>query len=484
MKTTLLAFLCMALFSSLKTSAQPCDLASVYFERVYTGADGNCYADVYFDMDRNNGNKFVYLHFWTKTNFNKVAKDRFSNGSGPNNADINGTPGNPHPALATIGIDNDDYTAPTWNAYNYRPDASVPVVKGSSLQVSPAPVSGTGPQALYRYTIKAIPLGNLGGGCSANDISIIMWSTQANAINSHIHCSLMGPATKQDITLVGNAKCSIAKYTITISNPTRKAVAGSIDVYADNGVRPNDGTFDPATDSKFDVVSYFLVEPNQTINITRPIPSIYLGYNLYSQVMLDDYSTQTELLSTSNCSTLPVNLLSVAASRSRQNVTVKWQTASEENIRSFSILRQTDEGWKVVGSVPSRAAGGFSAQTLSYQFTDLNSYKGISQYRIQSVATDGNLSLSEVKMVRGEEASAGLTVFPNPSSTGKAMLVFDNAAVRDIIVSDVSGRTVKQLSGITSANTVIDQLAGGFYNIQVADRTTNETTTVRLIVKK
>jgi hypothetical protein len=77
MKTTLLAFLCIALFSCLETSAQPCDLASVYFERVYTGTDGKCYADVYFDMDRNNGNKFIYLHFWTKANFNKVSKARF-----------------------------------------------------------------------------------------------------------------------------------------------------------------------------------------------------------------------------------------------------------------------------------------------------------------------------------------------------------------------------------------------------------------------
>jgi hypothetical protein len=484
MKTTLLAFLCIALFSCLETSAQPCDLASVYFERVYTGTDGKCYADVYFDMDRNNGNKFIYLHFWTKANFNKVSKARFFNGAGPKNEDINGTPANLHPALATIAIDNENYTAPVWNAYNYRPDASVPVVKGTRLQVSSAPVSGTAPKALYRYTITAVPLGNLGGSCSADDLSIIMWSTQANSVNSHIHCSLMGPATKQKLTITGDAKCAVAKYTITINNPTDKAVAGSVDVYADNGVRPNDGAFDPATDAKFDAVNYFVVEPNQAITITRAIPSSYLGYNLYTQFMLANYSTQTELLSTTGCGTLPVSLLSVAATRNRQNVEVKWQTASEQDIRSFTVLRNTNEGWKVAASVPSQAANGLSSQTLSYQFTDLNSYKGISQYRVQAVAVDGSVSLSEVKMVRGEAASVGLTVFPNPSSSGKAMLVFDNAAVKDIIVSDVSGRVIKQLIGITSTNAAIDQLASGFYNIQVIDRTTNETKTARLIVKK
>ena len=87
-------------------------------------------------------------------------------------------------------------------------------------------------------------------------------------------------------------------------------------------------------------------------------------------------------------------------------------------------------------------------------------------------------------MVRGEQIAAGLTLFPNPSSNGKATLLFEGAGSRDILVSDVSGRTVKQLTAISSASVVIDQLSNGFYNIQVIDRTTNVTTTARLIVRK
>ena len=78
MKTTLLAFVCMALFSFTNAFAQPCDLAAVQLEKIYTGTDGKCYADVYFDMDRNNGNKYIYLHIWAAAEFTKVNKSKFT----------------------------------------------------------------------------------------------------------------------------------------------------------------------------------------------------------------------------------------------------------------------------------------------------------------------------------------------------------------------------------------------------------------------
>lgn len=485
MKTTLLLFLSVALFPFTNAFAQPCDLAAVQLERVYTGFDGKCYADIYFDMDRNNGNKFVYLHFWTAANFSKVAKSKFSNGAGPNFTDINGTLANPHPALATIAIDNNDYTAPVWNSFNYRPDGTVTTVKGASLQVSNMPISGSGPKELYRYTIKAVPLGNLGGGCSAADINIIMWSTQANSINSHIPCSLMGPAVQQSLAIDGLASCATAKYALTITNTTGKTISGNIDLYADNGIRPNDGSFDPAADSKVDAISYFVVEPAQSYTITRAIPAIALGYNMFAQVILSSHYTQMAQMFTTSCGTLPVVMQGISATRTKQQVAVKWQTASEQNVRGFNILRQTDEsGWKVIQFVQSQADGGNSSQSLSYQYTDINPTKGISQYRIQEVNNDGKTSLSEVKMVRGEELASKLTLYPNPSINGRATIVFDKSSVRDILVSDVSGRIVRQYKSITAGSTAIENLTNGLYNVQMIDRTTNETTIVRLLVKR
>src|ERR1043165_9172092 len=191
MKKNLLTILILGFMAFGKANAQPCSLVNLQFSSVYTGSDGKCYADITFDVDRNNGNKFIYIHLWAQTNFAKVDVSKFRKGAGPGYVDINGTSTNSYPALATVAIDNNDYNAPVWSSYNYRPDPSVAVVHGSSITVSASPVSGSGPKALYRYSVKAIPLGtSVSGNCVASNVSGIVWSTQANSVNSQIHCSL------------------------------------------------------------------------------------------------------------------------------------------------------------------------------------------------------------------------------------------------------------------------------------------------------
>ena len=311
-----------------------------------------------------------------------------------------------------------------------------------------------------------------------------MWSTQANSINSPIHCSVMGPAAQQSLTIDGGVKCASAQYELTITNTTGKTVSGSIDVFADNGVRSNDARFDPSTGSKVDAIDYFQVAPNQSYTITRAIPATAVGYNLFAQVMLSTLYTQNTPLFTNACRTLPVELKAFSATRMKQQVIVKWQTASEQNVHGFNVLRQTDEnGWKVIQFVPSQGDAGNSSQTLIYQYTDINPAKGISQYRIQEVSKDGKTSLSEVKLVRGAELASKLTLYPNPAFNGRAVLVFDKISVREILVSDVSGRIVRHYKNITAGSTVIENLTGGLYNVQVIDRSSGETTTARLTVR-
>lgn len=485
MKTTLLAFLCMALFPFSNLFAQPCDLTNIQFEKVYTGTDGKCYADLFFDMRANNGNKYIYVHFWTALNFSKIDKAAFTSGFAPGFAEINGTTANPHPALATLAIDNDNTSAPVWNASNYLPDPSVITVKAASLRVSSTPVSGSGPNALYRYTIKAVPLGNLGGACSAASLGVAVWSSQANSTKAKIHCSVLNSAVPESLALRGLVLCSQAKYTLTLTNKTGKAMSGKIDVLTDRGAQANDGSFDIAHCRKFDAITYFLVEPDQTLSIMRTIPDSCIGYNVFAQAVYSDEFSQLAQLSTTSCATLPVVLQSFSASRAKQQVAVNWQTASEQAVRGFNILRKGDgPDWKTIGFVPSKAAGGFSSENLFYEFADLFPLKGVSQYRLEELGSDGKTTLSEIRTVKGEEQATKITIYPNPAINGKAIIAFDKPSIRDVIISDMSGRIFKQLNGLTSSNATVDHLKDGFYIVQVIDRTTNESTVLRLVVKK
>src|SRR5207249_8614939 len=119
----LLLFLFFGLMAANKLIAQPCGLSNLQISNVQT-TNGKCYADVSFDMDRNNGNKLVYVHLWNQANYAKLNTSDFTKGAGPKYAAVFGS-GNSHPPYATIAIDNFNGTVLAWSAYNYRHDPTV-----------------------------------------------------------------------------------------------------------------------------------------------------------------------------------------------------------------------------------------------------------------------------------------------------------------------------------------------------------------------
>jgi hypothetical protein len=187
-----------------------------------------------------------------------------------------------------------------------------------------------------------------------------------------------------------------------------------------------------------------------------------------------------------NCIGLPVILSSFTAERKNLNVAVKWETSTEVNSRGFAIERNNGNGvWQEVGFVPSQAANGFSASTLSYQFTDANNSKTISQYRIRQVDLNDNAKLSDIRSVRGIDQKGGIILYPNPSNDGRINIVFEDRNVtRDVAVSDMGGRIVKQLKSISANSVTIDNLVSGMYTIRVSIPATGEQVIEKVIVNK
>ncbi|MEO6252520.1 MAG: T9SS type A sorting domain-containing protein [Ferruginibacter sp.] len=182
---------------------------------------------------------------------------------------------------------------------------------------------------------------------------------------------------------------------------------------------------------------------------------------------------------------LPVNFKSFKATRtSSQNVLVNWVTATELNNRGFYVQRLTNGTWQNISFVPTRATNGNSSGDLSYSFTDLNNYKGISQYRIVQVDIMGSQKLSEISIVRGEQGGK-MIVFPNPSFDGNATIVFeDQNSSRDISLIDMTGRVVKQWTNVNNNSLRMENLMPGFYNIRVFNKSTGEQAVEKLIVNK
>ena len=138
-----------------------------------------------------------------------------------------------------------------------------------------------------------------------------------------------------------------------------------------------------------------------------------------------------------------------------------------------------------VAFVNTQAVNGNSSDLLSYQYSDLNSTKGITQYRIKQIDFDSKSKYTEVRAIRGEGQTGKTIVYPNPTNDGKVTIVFDQVNVlRNISVIDMSGRAVRQLSNVANNNIIIDNLTPGMYSVRIVAATTGEQTVEKIIVNK
>ncbi|MFZ9386717.1 MAG: T9SS type A sorting domain-containing protein [Chitinophagaceae bacterium] len=187
-------------------------------------------------------------------------------------------------------------------------------------------------------------------------------------------------------------------------------------------------------------------------------------------------------LSSTGGAPLPVKFSAFSASRIKDQVNLKWETATEINNAGFAIERNDNGNWQQVGFVASKAPMGNSSDKLSYEFNDMNYNKTMTQYRLKQVDIDGKAEYSDIKIIRGTSQDARTVLFPNPSSNGTVNLVFDGSAIRDIAVIDMAGQIVKQYRGLNSNSLQVTGLNTGMFSVRIMNRETGTISTEKFIV--
>jgi hypothetical protein len=215
----------------------------------------------------------------------------------------------------------------------------------------------------------------------------------------------------------------------------------------------------------------------------------WAGYDLYVTVTARP-SEFTNSISTplvaQSCATLPVNLKSFSAVRTNNStVNLKWETAQEENSKGFDVLRMLSNGvWQPISFVETKAVNGNSGSPLSYEFTDLNNAKGITQYRLRQLDVNGKQSYSLIRSVRGVGQKGKTIVYPNPSNDGKVNVVFEDKDVsRNVSLTDGNGRVIKQWKNVLSNTLQIENLFTGFYTLRIINSETGEQIVEKIVVK-
>ncbi|HEY1113079.1 MAG TPA: T9SS type A sorting domain-containing protein [Chitinophagaceae bacterium] len=284
------------------------------------------------------------------------------------------------------------------------------------------------------------------------------------------------------------ANCTSGDLTVTLTSNSSEAFSGTWQLFVD----VNDNRlYTPGIDVPLNAapIDFDLTGLSSTAVFSVVVPAQYRGYNVILITEIEtgfgEGASSGMLLLT--CGTgsapLPVKFKAFNANRRNADVLLSWETASEDNNRGFYVQRNNGSGWSDLGFVASKALEGTSTGDLSYNYTDLNNTsKGVTQYRIRQVDIDGKAKLSEIRQVRGLAQAGKVTVYPNPSATGKVNVVFDDSkAIWNVSVADMNGRILKQFKGVTSS-VLVDNLLPGMYMIRIVDTQTGVQTAEKVII--
>jgi hypothetical protein len=485
MKTVLRTFLFSSvLLLSTKITKAQCTVSNIVVQNVrgIASTPTSCTAkfDVTFNIENNNGNKSIFIHVWLMNDypnyFHCVDGQSTLTGSirAPEAADLGNS--------FNIGLNNEDtaITAMT----TYPPDASVPLASMDSLKRVLLP-DGSANITLYGVLITT-PF-----ACNTPMVIVAdLWSSQSNNAQ-RAHCVDCGIRYSSGfLTATGFANCSTLRFGGTLSNLTGNILDGYYRVFADVN---RDGYFTPLIDTLLRDNTLFSILASGNISFTGDILRANINQDLFivvTQTTGDGAgASRVFRLPSSFCSVLilPVSFSSFTTTRtSRTNVVLKWETATEANNTGFSIQRNMGNNkWETVSFVNSRAQAGGSNSPLSYTYDDLNSNTGITQYRIQQEDFDGKTRVSEIRAVRGFAQKDKNIVFPNPSTDGRVSILFENKEqTRDIILTDINGKVVKQWKGFTNNILKIENLVTGMYTIRIISPQTGNQTVEKIIVSQ
>jgi Secretion system C-terminal sorting domain len=482
MKSLLRLFLLIALpVLSIKKSNAQCTVSNIVIQNVIvTGSlPVSCSVkfDASFNIQNNNGNKYIFIHTWLQNNYPDYFK--CVNGQSTLNGSVRAPEalglGN---TLINIGLSNDSPKPVILSAY--PPDASVPLTMVDSVRKE---ILADGSANIILFGVVAIAPVACG---TPVVIAADIWSSQAaNAQRVHcVNCGIRYSAGYLNVT--GFINCFSLTYAASITNNTGIAINGFYKVFADVN---NDGYFTPSNDTLLQDNTLFAVAANGRVGISGPIPGVNINRNAFIVITQTSGAasgaSRVILLRSTQCSPLPVTFISFKATRiNHTNVMLKWQTAAEINNAGFTIERNTGNNrWEMVSVIPAQMPGGNSASTLMYTFNDKNINTGITQYRIKQEDITGRSLFSEIIAVRGDGQNGKIIVYPNPSDGGRVNILFeDEQGIRDIILTDINGRIVKQWAGFTNNSLQIENQNTGIYILKVLTKATGNQSRAKIFI--
>ena len=213
---------------------------------------------------------------------------------------------------------------------------------------------------------------------------------------------------------------------------------------------------------------------------------MYWGFSCPSGNITAILTPHTGSCNTSTCQSIiiygpaagpqPVKLSDFSAIRTKQVVTLNWNTEFEIDAKEFNIERAEGSEFRTIGAI---ASNGNSTIKKSYSFADKNDNTGTTFYRLKNVDLNGRFTYSAIKTVKGIGATSDVTIFPNPARADSKISIIGAAANSSLQLFDFSGKVLKTINGNSINSLDLSGVKNGTYLIRIVEKSTNE-----VIIKK
>ena len=169
---------------------------------------------------------------------------------------------------------------------------------------------------------------------------------------------------------------------------------------------------------------------------------------------------------------LPVELLSLDAACSNEDVIVSWKTASEHNSLNF-IVEQSENGmtWNEVQTVEAAVN---SNTTRDYAIQDAGAARGLNYYRLIQTDQDGAQKIYGPILTNCGSDKLSFMTFPNPSDAEFTVVINGVEIIGETTmnVRDANGKLVRSMAleiqpGVNSFLVPDLELAPGMYYLQL-----------------
>ena len=185
-----------------------------------------------------------------------------------------------------------------------------------------------------------------------------------------------------------------------------------------------------------------------------------------------------------DCTILPIELMSFDANASENGNELSWQTLSEINNDYFILETSKDaRNFQAIGSVKG---AGNSNEMLSYYFIDKNLIASITYYRLKQVDFDGKFSYSDIISVK-RIGEGEVVISPNPvKDVLHIELKTAQAGNYSLIVVDILGAVIEKNIHLPKGNNnikldVFTNLSQGFYVLKIVNENNTVIATEKIV---